>query len=138
LAGIEVVRTLQEHRIRLLHPIEVTAFTDEEGGMIGCKAISGAVLSDPEYYRRDDGTPIEDCLAKAGGDWSKIGTVVRSRSNLAAFMELHVEQCGVLETYGKQIGVVEGLVGPQGAAMPKMNTPRQNSVRRALTCCFRL
>lgn len=111
LAGIEVVKTLQENNIRPIHPIEVIAFTDEEGGMLGCKAISGSAFPDPEYYRRDDGTSIQECLTRIGGDWSKLETAARSRSNLAAFVELHVEQGGVLETYDKQIGVIEGIVG---------------------------
>jgi len=111
LAGIEVVRVLREHSIRLDHPVEVVVFTDEEGGMIGAKAISGTVFKEPEYYRRDDGTSIETCLQRVGGDWSKLATAKRNAADIAAFVELHVEQGGVLEHYGKQIGVVEGIVG---------------------------
>ena len=111
LAGIEVVRVLRDRAIQLDHPLEVVVFTDEEGGMIGAKAISGNALSDPEYYRRDDGTSIETCLHRVGGDWSKLATAKRNPSDIAAFVELHVEQGGVLEHYGKQIGVVEGIVG---------------------------
>ncbi|MCY7275221.1 MAG: Zn-dependent hydrolase, partial [Phormidesmis sp. CAN_BIN44] len=111
LAGIEVVRVLREHSIQLGHPIEVVVFTDEEGGMIGAKAISGTVFKEPEYYRRDDGTSIETCLQRVGGDWSKLATAKRNAADIAAFVELHVEQGGVLEHYGKQIGVVEGIVG---------------------------
>ncbi len=111
LAGIEVVRVLREHSIRLDHPVEVVVFTDEEGGMIGAKAISGTVFKEPEYYRRDDGTSIETCLQRVGGDWSKLATAKRNAADIAAFVELHVEQGGVLEHHGKQIGVVEGIVG---------------------------
>ncbi len=111
LAGIEVIRVLREHSIQLDHPIEVVVFTDEEGGMIGAKAISGTAFEEPEYYRRDDGTSIELCLQRVGGDWAKLATANRSAADIAAFVELHVEQGGVLEHYGKQIGVVEGIVG---------------------------
>ncbi len=111
LAGIEVVRVMREHSIQLDHPVEVVVFTDEEGGMIGAKAISGTALGEPEYYRRDDGTSIESCLQRIGGNWSKLATAKRSAADIAAFVELHVEQGGVLEHYGKQIGVVEGIVG---------------------------
>ncbi len=111
LAGIEVVRALRDRAIQLDHPLEVVVFTDEEGGMIGAKAISGTALSEPEYYRRDDGTAIETCLQRVGGDWSKLATAKRNPSDIAAFVELHVEQGGVLEHYEKQIGVVEGIVG---------------------------
>lgn len=111
LAGIEVVRVLQEKRIQLAHPLEVIVFTDEEGGMIGGKAMSGTALQEAEYYRRDDGTTIDDCLKRVGGDWAKLQTAQRSRADVAAFVELHVEQGGVLEHQSKQIGVVEGIVG---------------------------
>ena len=53
-----MVRVLQENQIKLERAIEVIVFTDEEGSMIGSKAISGKVIKDPEYYRRPDGTDI--------------------------------------------------------------------------------
>lgn len=111
LAGIEVVRTLHENRFRLEHPIEVIVFTDEECTVIGSKAMGGEVTEGPEYYRRRDGTAIDTCLAKIGGNWSQIATAKRDPAELAAFVELHVEQGGVLESMNSQIGVVTGVVG---------------------------
>ncbi|MDX2098176.1 MAG: Zn-dependent hydrolase [Leptolyngbyaceae cyanobacterium bins.59] len=111
LAGIEVVRVLQENRLRLKHPIEVIVFTDEEISVIGCKAMAGNVKPDPNYYRRSDGTSIQACLERIGGDWKQIATARRDRSTMAAFVELHVEQGGILEQSGTQIGVVTGVVG---------------------------
>ena len=89
----------------------VIVFTDEEGSTIGSKAFSGRVVLDPEYYRRPDGTDIQTCLAKVGGDWKNIARSHRYSQDIAAFVELHVEQGPVLESMGKQIGVVEGIVG---------------------------
>ena len=111
LAGIEVARVLNDNSLRLDHPIEVIVFTDEESTVLGCKAMAGEVVNDPEYYRRNDGTPIQTCLEKIGGDWSKIATAKRDRSEVAAFVELHVEQGGILESTGASIGVVKGIVG---------------------------
>jgi beta-ureidopropionase / N-carbamoyl-L-amino-acid hydrolase len=111
LAGIEVVRVLQENNLRLEHPIETIVFTDEESTVIGCKAMAGNTVSDPEYYRRIDGTSIQTCLEKIGGDWSKIAEAKRQPKEIAAFVELHVEQGGVLESTGNAIGVVKGIVG---------------------------
>ena len=132
LAGLEVVRVLQENQLRLEHPIEVIVFTDEEGSMIGSKAISGRVVKNPEYYRRPDGTDIETCLTKIGGNWNNIASARRSDLDLAAFVELHVEQGPVLESMGKQIGVVEGIVGQRrfnitvkGSANHAGTTPMQ-------------
>ena len=111
LAGLEVVRVLQENQIKLDRPIEVIVFTDEEGSMIGSKAISGRIVGDSEYYRRPDGTDIQTCLATIGGNWNKITQARRRPEDLSAFVELHVEQGPVLESMTKQIGVVEGIVG---------------------------
>jgi len=123
LAGIEVVRVLNDNHLRLDHPIEVIVFTDEECTVLGCKAMAGEVVNDPEYYRRNDGTPIQTCLDKIGGDWSKIATAKRDRSEIAAFVELHVEQGGILESTDAQIGVVKGIVGQYRFAVTVTGRP---------------
>ena len=110
LAGIEAVRVLHENRIALTHPVEVIVFADEEGTMIGAKGMSGSVVKDPEYYSRRDRASIQTCLQLIGGNWDKIATAKRTRSDIAAYVELHVEQGGVLESLGREIGVVEGIV----------------------------
>jgi N-carbamoyl-L-amino-acid hydrolase len=110
-AGIEAVRVLNENNIRLNHPIEVIVFTDEERSVIGSKAMAGQIHEGPEYYVRLDGSSIEPLLEKIGGDWSKIKTAKRTRADITAFVELHVEQGGVLEDAGVPIGVVDGVVG---------------------------
>jgi N-carbamoyl-L-amino-acid hydrolase len=111
LAGIEVARVLQENQIRLRHPFEVIVFSDEENSVIGCKAIAGNAPTDPERYRRKNGISIQECLKNVGGDWEELHTAKRDRHEIAAFIELHVEQGGVLEAWDKQIGVVTGIVG---------------------------
>ena len=132
LAGLEVVRVLKENQIRLERSLEVIVFTDEEGSMIGSKAISGRVVPDAEYYRRPDGTDIQTCLARVGGNWNNITQARRYDRDIAAFVELHVEQGPVLESMGKQIGVVEGIVGQRrfnitvkGSANHAGTTPMQ-------------
>ncbi|MGA9380267.1 MAG: Zn-dependent hydrolase [Phormidium sp.] len=111
LAGIEIVRTFKENNIRLQHPIEVIVFTDEESTMIGSKAMAGTANNDVENYRIADGKSIAESLAKIGGDWDKLGRAKRDRSDIIAYIELHVEQGGILENLNKHIGVVEGVVG---------------------------
>ncbi len=132
LAGLEVVRVLQENQIKLDRSIEVIVFTDEEGSMIGSKAISGRVVQDPGYYRRPDGTDIQTCLTRVGGNWNNITQSRRSNKDITAFVELHVEQGPVLESMSKQIGVVEGIVGQRrfnitvkGSANHAGTTPMQ-------------
>ena len=111
LTGIEVVRTLAAQGIRLDHPLEVIVFADEERSMIGCKALSGQLLPDRELYRSRDGDPVDACLERIGGNWETISQVQRAPGSIAAFVELHVEQGPVLESVGKEIGVVTGIVG---------------------------
>lgn len=113
LAGIEVARVLQEHRISLRHPYEVIVFSDEEDTMIGSRAIAGTASPNISDYHRKDGRSIDACMARVGGDWSQLATARRSRADMRAFVELHVEQGGVLEGAGKEIGVVQGVVGMQ-------------------------
>jgi N-carbamoyl-L-amino-acid hydrolase len=112
LAGIEVVRTLRDNQQPLNHPIEVIVFTDEESSMIGCQAIAGTVLLDqPEKYQPKIGGCIQAHLETIGGSWENLATATRSRQDMAAFVELHVEQGAVLEQSGQAIGVVQGVVG---------------------------
>lgn len=111
LAGIEIVRVLRENDVRLHHPIELIVFTDEESTMIGSRAIAGTVKSAPESYKTTTGVPIQDALEAIGGNWDFLAQA--QRSDLAAFVELHVEQGAVLEKTGNQIGVVQGVVGMQ-------------------------
>ncbi len=113
MAGLEVVRVLQENDMRLQHPFEVIAFADEERTMVGSKAIAGTAAQEPERYETLNDEPIQTCLAKAGGDWDKLATARRTREDIACFVELHVEQGGVLEAIETDIGVVEGIVGQQ-------------------------
>ena len=128
LAGIEIARVFQENHIFLTHPFEVIVFTDEEGSMIGSKAISGRVINDPNYYTRTNGTDIFSCLEKIGGNWHNILQARRSSKDIAAFVELHVEQGPILESMNKQIGIVEGIVGQR-----RFNITIQGSANHAGT-----
>jgi len=97
------VRVLRENNIHLNHPVEVIVFTDEESSMIGCQAMAGMVKP------KDDS--MAERLERIGGNWDEISTAKRTRENVAAFIELHVEQGAVLERSQKQIGIVQGVVG---------------------------
>lgn len=113
LAGIEVARTLQENNITLDHPFEVIVFADEEDTMIGSHAMAGTASLNAADYHRKDGRPMDVCVNGAGGNWEQLPLSARSRNDICAFVELHVEQGGVLETAQSQIGVVQGIVGMQ-------------------------
>ena len=112
-AGIEVVRVLQENDLKLHHPLEVIAFADEERSMIGAKSMAGTAPNDPTRYDTVDNEAIQTCLKRAGGDWNNLTAARRSQEDVACFIELHVEQGGILEAIERDIGVVEGIVGQQ-------------------------
>jgi beta-ureidopropionase / N-carbamoyl-L-amino-acid hydrolase len=123
LAGIEVVRVLSARSQRLNHAIEVIVFTDEERSVIGAKAMAGGVGRNPDYYGRLDGTTIQTCLEKIGGNWAKIATAQRHPGEIKAFVELHVEQGGILEESAKPIGIVSGIVGQYRFAVTVTGRP---------------
>jgi beta-ureidopropionase / N-carbamoyl-L-amino-acid hydrolase len=110
LAGLEVVRTLRDRHQALSHPLEVIVFTDEERTMVGAKALSGNLNLPAEAYKSAAGEPIEHCLARVGGDWSRRDFARLTPANIMAFVELHIEQGPVLESAQKEIGVVTGIV----------------------------
>ncbi|HEY9644210.1 MAG TPA: Zn-dependent hydrolase, partial [Coleofasciculaceae cyanobacterium] len=121
--GLEVVRSLHDQQMQLRHPLEVIVFTDEEGGMIGSKAMAGTAPTDAAAYRRPDGSDIQTCLQQIGGDWVQLPTARRTSAEIAAYLELHVEQGGILEAESKQIGIVEGIVSLHRCHMTVVGRP---------------
>ena len=111
LAGLEVIRSLKDQAISLRHPLEVVAFADEESTMVGCKGMTGVASDNPADYTCSNGQSISDNLPRTGGNWQQLAQARRSDEAIAAFVELHVEQGGILESRGDAIGLVEGVVG---------------------------
>ena len=111
LAGLEACRCLQDNGIRLRHDLDLVVFADEESTMVGCKGMAGTASKDPAAYATSNREPIADNLARIGGHWPSLASARRPDHACAAFLELHVEQGGVLEQRGDLIGVVEGVVG---------------------------
>jgi beta-ureidopropionase / N-carbamoyl-L-amino-acid hydrolase len=109
LAAIEVARTLQDHSIRTRHPLEVTIWSNEEGGPVGSEiAVEGPRASDLE--RLFNGTPMREGLVRIGGDPTRLETARRASGSMQCYLELHIEQGGTLEKAGVPIGIVDGIV----------------------------
>lgn len=111
LSAIEVVQTLGERGVTTLHPLEVVVFQNEEGGTLGSRALVGEVSASDLELMTKSGKTIGDGIAFIGGDVSKLSRVVRPKGSIAAYVELHIEQGGNLDTERLDIGVVEGIVG---------------------------
>ena len=123
LAGLEVMRSLKDQAISLRHPFEVVVFADEESTMVGCKGMTGVASANPADYTCSNGSPIPDNLPLIEGDWESLPQAKRSDASIAAFLELHVEQGGVLESRGDAIGLVEGVVGQRRFLVRVEGTP---------------
>ncbi|MBC7788865.1 MAG: Zn-dependent hydrolase [Anaerolineae bacterium] len=111
LGAIEVAQTLAERNFELRHPLEVMIFQYEEGGLTGSRAIIGELTKENLEVVSTSGKTIRDGIKFIGGDPDRIQSVRRKRGDIAAYLELHIEQGGVLDREKIDIGVVEGIVG---------------------------
>jgi N-carbamoyl-L-amino-acid hydrolase len=116
IAAIEVCRTLKDRGITTRHPLEVIAFTNEEGGrfhrgLFGSRAMAGLLVPDDLTVVDHEGMGLAEHLAKVGGDKARIAGAVRAPGSLAGYLEYHIEQGPELEHDHKQIGVVTGITG---------------------------
>ena len=111
IGAIECVRVLQENGIKTRHPLEVIIFADEEGGLVGSRALIGKLSKKALTTMTHSGRPIGLGIKRVGGDPTRLKEVVRRPGDIKAFLELHIEQGAVLHKEKVDIGVVEGIVG---------------------------
>ena len=110
LAGLEVIRTLADAEYVTRRPIEVTAWTNEEGcrfspAMAGSGVFAGT-HSETELAATPDrnGLSFADELARIG----YAGPEPVGGRDIAAFFEAHIEQGPILEAEERTIGIVTG------------------------------
>lgn len=111
LAAIECVQVLHENNIATRHPLEVVVFTDEEGGLIGSRAMIGKMTPAALEVKSHSGKTVGEGILALGGNLEKLSSAMRSEGDTKAFIELHIEQGMILESEKIDIGVVEGIVG---------------------------
>jgi N-carbamoyl-L-amino-acid hydrolase len=111
MAGLEVVRTLNDAGIRTHAPVEVAAWTNEEGSrfvptMMGSGVFAGVHSLREVLNQKDvEGISVEDAL-------NRIGYAGKAQPHkLGAYFEAHIEQGPVLEQTKTTIGVVLGALG---------------------------
>lgn len=108
LAGLEIVRTLNDLNIKTQHPIVVTNWTNEEGTRFAPAMMASGVFAD--MHTLEWAYAREDTEGKTfGAELERIGWRGEERvgeRKMHAFFELHIEQGPILEAAGKDIGVV--------------------------------
>ncbi len=115
LEALRVITSLPE-KPRL--PLEVVIFANEEGsrfggGLFGSRALAGLwTPADLEARRDAKGLSQAEAMAAQGFDPSRIQEARREPGSVAAYLEMHIEQAGVLESLGLPVGLVSGIAGP--------------------------
>lgn len=111
MAAIEVARRLGEAEVMTRHPIEFVVWSNEEGGKTGSRAVLGAVETGEFDLPSLGDRTLGEGMRFLGGDPGNIDAVRRGPGEVAAYVELHVEQGAILDRNDIPIGVVEGIVG---------------------------
>ena len=111
LGALEVIEVLNENKLLTEHPLEVIIFSNEEGGTIGSMAMAGALTKEGLQQKSQTGLTMAEGIKALGGNPDNLQSCIRKKGDLHAWLELHIEQGGILEREHVQIGVVEGIVG---------------------------
>jgi N-carbamoyl-L-amino-acid hydrolase len=111
ISALEVIEVLNENKLITDHPLEVIIFANEEGGLIGSRAIAGNLSAEGLKQVSQSGLTMAAGIKAIGGDPANIQSCIRKKGDFLAFLELHIEQGGILEAENLHIGVVEGIVG---------------------------
>ena len=113
LSALEVVRTLNDHKIETEAPVEVAFWTNEEGSrfvpvMMGSGVFAKVFTLEHAYAATDtEGKSVKDELTRIG----YVGPQEPGDHPIGTYFEAHIEQGPVLEDNNKTIGVVQGVLG---------------------------
>jgi len=115
LAGLEVIRSLNDAHIVTEAPLEIAVWTNEEGSrfvpvMMGSGVFVDAFTLEHALAQRDtEGISVAEALASIG--YAGSAPASATASPVGAYFEAHIEQGPVLEANERVIGVVEGALG---------------------------
>lgn len=115
--GLEIARVMKDNNLKPKYPVEFIAMIEEEGGRFGgglfaSRAMVGNVSRESlDTFKDSQGISIAQAMNEFGFDPDKIHEAVRKPEDVKAFLELHIEQGPILEAKGKEVGIVEYIVG---------------------------
>jgi N-carbamoyl-L-amino-acid hydrolase len=151
LAGLEVLSSIaRDYKGKPPCTVKLVDWADEEGArfgrsLFGSSAFAGTQTIEADRGRTDrEGTTLENALAACGVAVDRVGDAAREQKDMAAYLELHIEQGPILEKLNKPLGVVLGTKGVErwaitfhGQEAHSGSTPME--VRRdALAACAKL
>ncbi|MBP1767224.1 MAG: amidase, hydantoinase/carbamoylase family [Candidatus Aminicenantes bacterium] len=111
IAALECVQALEEGGFETRHPLEVVIFVDEEGGLIGSRGMIGELDGKTLDHVSQSGKTVREGITALGGNPDHPEGARRAKRDIAAYLELHIEQGGILDSRKIPIGIVEGIVG---------------------------
>src|SRR5688572_6739047 len=111
IGALECIELLNAKKHVTRHPLEVIIFSDEEGGLVGSRAIIGDLSAEALEVKSHTGKTIGEGIRAIGGDPTRLQHAKRKPEEIVAFLELHIEQGSILHSEKINIGIVEGIVG---------------------------
>jgi N-carbamoyl-L-amino-acid hydrolase len=115
LVGMECLRRVKEENISLRFPLEVIAFSDEEGrfgGMLGSQSIAGKLTPESILNAVDlSGISLTEAMQQQGLDAMQALHARRNPDSIYAFLEMHIEQGPILDQMGFSVGIVDAIAG---------------------------
>jgi N-carbamoyl-L-amino-acid hydrolase len=116
LSALECLRRIKEEGLKRTKPLEMAAFTDEEGNLVGDFFGSRAFIAPPsrellEEGKTQFGIPLKDVLKNTEFSVNSIMEAHKQRPPIETYLEVHIEQGPILETENKPIGIVEAIAG---------------------------
>ena len=117
-SALEAVRLIREGHTQAERDITVVIFTSEEPtrygmGCIGSRFLAGKLdQASAEQLPDEEGVSLAELLNKRGYGGPSLDSLKKSRGDVYAFVELHIEQAEQLERLGCPIGVVQAIAAP--------------------------
>ncbi len=119
LGSLEAVASMRDHGLVPQLPIEVVSLIGEEGsrfahGLMGSSFVAGTFPYEHLDQMVDrQGVSLRAALVEYGADPERLRTAVVSPGAYSAYVEMHIEQSGLLESRGLPVGIVSGIAGMQ-------------------------
>lgn len=148
LCAVEAIRLLRRDGFVPARPVWVGAYMDEEGArfgsaLFGSRAFCGGDMTPALTLEDRDGRTLREAIRAYGLDPDRVGDA-HAVDELAAYLELHIEQGPVLWREGHRLGLVESIAGVlgflvtvEGEANHAGTTPMEQR-RDALACAGRI